>query len=120
MSNGFLLRQNDDGTWGRYEPYTTIVVETEDEFTELNKRLELAEKMQWIPCSERLPKDLEDVLVWVSGVFISGAHVGEECQWYGTGYMINAKWNVECYKHIKDIKVIAWMPLPEPYKGEQP
>lgn len=80
--------------------------------------LEEEQKRRWISCSDRLPEDLEDVLVWVVGVFKNGVHVGEECQWYGIGYRLCANWNVLCNKDIKDIKVMAWMPLPEPYKGE--
>lgn len=71
----------------------------------------------WIPCSERLPEMFKYVLVWCKGRFVDGTHVGEECKNYGIGIVYN-KWKVCQSKDIKDIEVIAWQPLPEPYRGE--
>lgn len=72
------------------------------------------EEMGWIPCSERLPEYGEDVLItdeW--GVYIARCYNlsrnREEPQaswWYGDAN--------EYRTHP-----LAWMPLPEPYKGEQ-
>ena len=73
---------------------------------------------KWIPCSERLPfaeygesdnvlatcelRDADDTSYrWVKTLYFNG---GVWC--YPTG---------ETYEQ----KVIAWMPLPEPYKGKQ-
>ena len=61
--------------------------------------------MEWIPCSERLPGDDEIMLVTCQpkkgnpnvnrAYYMDGA-------WHGSGSMSN---------------VVAWMPLPEPWKG---
>lgn len=40
MSNKILLKQNEDGTWGKFEPYTTIVIETKEDFDRLQEALE--------------------------------------------------------------------------------
>lgn len=59
---------------------------------------------QWIPCSERLPEEM--------GTYMTTIDYGEhglatgQRYYYGRGL----KWNDEC--------VIAWLPLPEPYKAE--
>ena len=60
---------------------------------------------QWIPCSERLPEDINNVLITTVG-----GHV--QIGWYDYRYEI---W----YSHITNFiqKVTSWMPLPEPYKG---
>ena len=60
---------------------------------------------QWIPCSERLPEDINNVLMTT----VDG-HV--QVGWYDCRYEI---W----YSHITSCiqKATAWMPLPEPYKG---
>ena len=59
----------------------------------------------WIPVSERLPED---------GTYITtldGELVGQEEPFTGMCGIENGKWDDEdC--------VIAWMPLPEPYKGD--
>ena len=59
----------------------------------------------WIPVSERLPKD---------GTYITtldGELVGQEEPFTGMCGIENGKWDDEdC--------VIAWMPLPEPYKED--
>lgn len=67
--------------------------------------------MKWIPVSECLPGEGKQVLVCDDGGFIYTAE-GEtrsdgEWQWYES---------VE-YRPMDD--VVAWMPLPEPYKGEE-
>lgn len=74
----------------------------------------------WIPCSERLPED-EYVLIskkptklsgskWSVGIAIRIADPRSgEIQWRDSGFGV-----------IQDDKVLAWMPLPEPYQeGEQ-
>lgn len=72
----------------------------------LLKDLEQDEKENgWIPVSERLPED---------GTYITtldGELVGQEEPFTGMCGIENGKWDDEdC--------VIAWMPLPEPYKED--
>ena len=64
----------------------------------------LPSAQQWIPCSERLPDNDESVL-------ISNSHGVTKAWWNGRFWTSIA---VKKYK-----TVTAWMPLPEPYKGEQ-
>ena len=72
-------------------------------FTDGNKIAE------WIPCSERLPSE--------DGFYIAtcdGEICGEEQPFTGFAEFENRKWvddedDYQC--------VLAWMPLPEPYKG---
>lgn len=59
----------------------------------------------WIPCSERLPEEsLNSVLGW-------DEYRERECfvQYYGR------RWNLG--DNRESVKIIAWQPLPEPYKG---
>lgn len=85
---------------------------------------------EWIPCSERLPKEGETVLVYMRltghkyeweeqrtiefGRISSDRYDAEGTGWEwlnesGTDYW-EADWN-DC--------IIAWMPLPKPYKGQE-
>lgn len=70
-------------------------------------RLEDAEEKdrlgQWIPCSERLPEDNTDVIV----CFYSGTVT--EMRYWGNGIFQGI------YEHTAKT-IVAWMPLPEPYK----
>ena len=65
----------------------------------------MSDKSGWIPVSERLPED---------GTYITtldGELVGQEEPFTGMCGIENGKWDDEdC--------VIAWMPLPEPYKED--
>lgn len=60
---------------------------------------------KWIPCSEKLPKDNTDVIV----CFYSGTVT--EMRYWGNGIFQGI------YEHTAKT-IVAWMPLPEPYKGE--
>lgn len=74
-------------------------------------------EQQWIPCSKRLPEG-EYVLISKKPTKISGSKWSvdiairtsdprsRKIQWRDSGFGV-----------IQDDKVLAWMPLPEPWKG---
>ena len=66
-------------------------------------------EQRWIPCSERLPEE-------------SGRYLVTNTQW-GTYHV---DWNIyyvnvegHCDGWLWEQGCIAWMPLPEPYRGER-
>ena len=63
---------------------------------------------RWIPCSERLPEEFGEYLVTKKAI-------GWNCEEYNSNDI--AYFDNEGF-HKAD-KVIAWMPLPEPWKGEE-
>lgn len=80
----------------------------------------------WIPCSERLPND-EDIYL----VAVDKNSLTEDDVSVLDAYWLNGKWQyamIENYEHkmpklviepIEELKIIAWMPLPEPWEGEE-
>ena len=75
---------------------------------------------EWIPCSERLPDNAEHdwVLAQMQGDdgFMCIPYVMEYRQSKDDWYLEDAGWLKDVYSDA--FKVIAWRPLPEPYKGE--
>jgi len=72
---------------------------------------------QWIPCSERLPKHDETVLVWYRGE----TRIGYLTDISETDFSENDVWVLHGsfpFKHDEK-KVVAWMSLPEPYEVEK-
>lgn len=99
-------------------------------------------EMKWIPCSERMPKPevevlaMTDMLTITSAMYEDGTVLESESIWGWNDcefdyseedgdYKVSEGWweyrhfnpdNV--YNNAIDEKVIAWMPLPEPYREE--
>lgn len=93
------------------------------------------DKEKWIPCSERLPDDVYPVIVtWMNNdpksyyQYILGKH------YVGVAHFKNGKWfwyssitedvlmeygRCDSEEFDEAIEVLAWMPLPEPYGGDQ-
>ena len=100
----------------------------------LKELKELRARTGWIPVSERLPRDLEPVnITWINHNPESYYANIKDKPFTATGVYFNGQWywwSTLCtdilaeYSHNYDdiideaIEVIAWMPLPEPYKAE--
>lgn len=74
---------------------------------------------QWIPCSERLPEDYTDVLAWFE--YYRYGDYNRMYQMHGIGNYASEynSWLINGETGWHKLRVIAWMPLPEPWKGEE-
>ena len=73
-------------------------------------------KQEWIPCSERLPEEVKTTY-WIC------TDDGYQCQCRWTNVNpfwsdLTTDWHWNLYDAPQYSKVVAWMPLPEPYEGE--
>ena len=68
----------------------------------------LSDGIEWISCSKRLPRDSGNYLIAVADLRLG--HIGEHTITIADFYAKAKKWN-------SVVDVIAWMPLPTPYKG---
>ena len=68
---------------------------------------------EWIPVKERLPENKETVLLTFKH-FVSGNTIG-----LGSMILLRGKthWHVR-EQNLGTYDVLAWMPLPEPYKED--
>ena len=74
---------------------------------------------KWIPCNERLPNNMDDVLCCYEYKVTAGRYKGELSKYYGVCFYskYHKKWFGE-EKLDSNRKVVAWMPLPKAYEGE--
>lgn len=77
------------------------------------------EQTRWIPCTERLPKNDDDVLVCNSQGVMEVCYYHIDDTFYPTEY---ADLNETGWFNENDdalyFEPVVWMPLPEPYKAE--
>lgn len=83
----------------------------------LRERIDAQPEQRWIPVTERLPKedDYKSCIECLDGAVWYFTENGT----IGLGYYYNStkEWST-IYDLKTDGKVVAWMPLPEPYGGE--
>ena len=93
-----------------------------------NKINALSSEQQWIPCSVRLPEELEEVNVtwinhFVKGKPFTGSAVYYKEKWYwysSTCTDILGEYGENDIDEVDDaIEITAWKPIGEPWKGEQ-
>lgn len=73
-------------------------------------------EQRWIPCSERLPEEDGQYLITVKYKHVNENYedvYAEHGEWY------EGRWDMLCSGHCGEVEdIIAWMPLPVPYKEE--
>ncbi|WP_105308826.1 DUF551 domain-containing protein [Dorea sp. Marseille-P4042] len=98
----------------------------------IERGIHALKETQWIPCSERMPKERDSMFArwkgtdkWTEAMFEKRSDTVIATIEYSNGkrtvapaYTTDGKWRCDCIIG-DDGEVIAWMPLPEPYKEEK-
>lgn len=88
--------------------------------------MNLPSAQQWIPCSERLPEEYGEYrITWTTSAsknrLIGDAEYEVTGEWDEVNERFKGEWLLDEYiKNYPNVEVLAWKPLEEPWKGEQP
>ena len=79
-------------------------------------------EQRWIPCSERLPEEKDSGILKKLGIEKKSKDVLATVEVKGermtaTAWTHDGTWDWKMKHAFPDYKIIAWMPMPEPYKG---
>lgn len=89
------------------EYLTRNIADIDKEFLKIAKEALQQEHSMWIPVSERLPEIHQDVLLSLRSLDVE------------VGFRGNTEPYYYCHgDYIEPKNVLAWQPLPEPYKEE--
>ena len=82
-------------------------------------------EQRWIPCSERLPEEYGEYrITWITSAsrkrFIGDSEFEVTSVWDNEHDRFKGEWLLDDYiKNYPDVKVLAWKPLEEPWRGEE-
>lgn len=99
----------------------------------LKELVDKAESFEWIPVSERLPEEHESLFAkfygtdkWNDALWkTQSIEVLVTIEYEGgirsvtSSYTTDGKWEIENRVKFRKCKVVAWMPLPKPYKEKE-
>lgn len=89
---------------------------TEENYDVIKKAIKALEQTRWIPVGERLPEENRAVLTYID----TGATKTYCLAYWNDVREAWEEWiGYDLIEKDKGYKVIAWMPLPEPYKEEK-
>lgn len=73
-------------------------------------------QQEWFSADVQLPEDGVKVLVWFE--YYRYGDYNRMFQTYGLGYAVDGRWSpfINGETGWQDWRILAWMPLPEPYK----
>ena len=105
------------------QPEATGQFSTQDDKPVEYKTVSAQPEQRWIPCSERLPDSPIRVLIQIDNDWIVTAYYEDGWWWTvpdwdvdvnaDNMYALPINWNGNQYQ------ILAWMPLPEPYKEKE-
>lgn len=99
----------------------------------LRKLVNKADSLEWIPVTERLPKEYESAFAkyygtdqWNNSLWrakskevLVSIEYDDGHRTVTTSFTMDGEWRIERRRVLHDLKVIAWMPLPKSYGGER-
>ena len=117
MSKDLMIYFDEEGVAKAYDDTYDITIHCERE-EEQQKAIEQLKSLQWIPCSERLPENSDEVLTTYIVNGNKNKRYTETATYYDgdDGYW-SSPWDEYRVAGTR-IDVIAWMPLPKPYKED--
>ena len=118
MSDEMTLVQSEDGTFSAYDDTYDLGVHCSSK-EEQEKTIERLKSANWIPVAERLPEKGGTYLVtFKNGIKVCMVGYGS-CKRTVLGYQVGHGWySLEEAQYYAENSIIAWMPLPEPYKED--
>ena len=113
MIDGINLVQNENGEWEEYNNTYDVVIHCETE-EEQEKAINILKSRCWIPASERLPEEKKTVLVqWEK----YDKYLNQILTYFDVMWLEDLDEGIfETINGTPNGRIIAWMPLPEPYK----
>lgn len=115
MSDGIKLVQNENGEWAKYDDTYDVVIHCESA-EEQERAINILKAIQWIPCKDRLPEESDYYMACIYDEDVDDYDFRKTWFAHEDDYdMDESEWReLQSFE-----KVVAWMPLPEPYKVEE-